>query len=615
MTSIDPARPSPLEHGELAPALAAVARGATFKEALELLLLALPDERADKLMQDLRESRGAWFPLLRASGGELLFLGSSLSGTVTPLAASGFRVTALDPSAERAEFARVRNEAHSPGAITVVVGGTLARLPFDDASFDVVVQEDGAPDAGGMFAHGFDECLRVSRGEVVLTADNRLAYKRSSGRRSDFTIPSPIDFVRHALRPPRGERTLHGYRRLFTRIRGDEQPGIDRLGAGRIRFESPRAYALYPHARDFAFVVALDERRPGLAVGPMERKNRIKVAARSLGLVPVFTPSFALIGARALAARQRPRIERILMEIAQRTGEPLPEIEQLIATRGNTAVIHTSIPGSGEAEPRGRWTLHVPLCPKNIPQLSLHYRTLELLRVRFPDVPVPEPLVHGRIDGAWMTCERRLPGLTAPQVTSDRVQLARMLADASRHFARLVVRAPAAFTDADYEELIGKRIDLVAAHAAVPTTIDALRRMRDTCRARFVGRRIARVLYHADLRGKHVQLARGGGVIGYLDWGTTEPEGLPYFDLLHLVVHERKQAHNCSAGEAWNIVKRRVGLHEYEASALANYRNAVEVDDETARALEDLYPVLVAAMAEKNWDYSRPRWLHRQFGI
>ena len=25
--------------------------------------------------------------------------------------------------------------------------------------------------------------------------------------------------------------------------------------------------------------------------------------------------------------------------------------------------------------------------------------------------------------------------------------------------------------------------------------------------------------------------------------------------------------------------------------------------------------VLVAAMAEKNWDYSRPRWLHEQFGI
>lgn len=599
MTRADPSRPSPLEHGEFETAFAALARGASFKSALEELLLALPDERADKLMQELRESRGAWFPLLRTSRGTLLFLGSSLSGSITPLAACGFEITALDPSPERARFARARNDAHSPGRVRVIEASASARLPFDDASFDVVVQDDGAPDTSGLFAHDFDECLRVSRGEVVLTADNRLAYKRSSGRRSDFSIPTPFEFVRDALKPPRGERTLHGYRQLVAR-RG---------------FARPRAYALYPHARDFAFIVALDERRPGLAVGPMERKNRFKLAARSLGLFPVFTPSFALIGARPELARVRPRIERILMEIAQRTGEPLPQIEQLVATRGNTALIHTSIPGSGEDDPRGRWTLHVPLCPKNVPQLALHYASLGSVRKSFPNVPVPEPLVHGLVDGAWLTCERRLPGLTAPQVTSDRTKLARMLADAARDFAQLVVRTPAPFTDADYEELVGQRIDLVASHAAVPSTIQALARMRDEYRARFVKKRIARVLYHADLRGKHVQLARDGSVIGYLDWGTTEPAGLPYFDLLHLVVHERKQAHGCTAGEAWRMVRDRTTLHEFEAAALASYRDALELDDDTARALEEIYPVLVAAMAERNWDYSRPRWLHRQFGI
>ena len=47
-----------------------------------------------------------------------------------------------------------------------------------------------------------------------------------------------------------------------------------------------------------------------------------------------------------------------------------------------------------------------------------------------------------------------------------------------------------------------------------------------------------------------------------------------------------------------------------DADALARM-----LDEDTARAIEGLYPVLVAAMAEKNWDYSRPRWLHRQFGI
>lgn len=598
MSALDPTRPDPLEHGEFDPALAALRRGADFKTALEELLLALPDERADRLMQELRESRGAWFPLLRTRGGEVLFLGSSLSGTLTPLAASGFRATVLEPSAERARFAHARNEAHSRGAIRVLPAIRGARLEFADGSFDLVVLEDW-PVERALFAALLDECRRVARGEVVLTADNRLAYKRSSGRRGDFRVPNPLEYARAAVFPSQGERTLAGYRRSL-RARG---------------FARAEAFALYPHARDFTFVVGIDDPRPELAVGPMEKKNRVKLAARSLGLFPVFTPSFALVAARLDVAREPKRIERILMEIAQRTGEPLPRIEQLVATRGNTAVIHTSIPGTHDDEPRGRWTLHVPLCPKNIPQLELHFRTLADVRARFQGVPVPEPLCHGRIDGVWLSCERRLPGWTAPQVTSNPRTAARMIADAARHFARLVVRAPAEFTASDYEAQLGARFDLVARHAAVPATIERLQRMREEYRARFVGKRIARVLYHADLRGKHVQVARDGSVLGYLDWGTTEPEGLPYFDLLHLVVHERKQELGSTARRAWQLVCDQGELRPYERSALASYREALELDDDTARALEELYPVLVAAMAERNWDYSRPRWLHRQFGI
>lgn len=598
MTAGPPNAPVPLLAGEFARAVASAGER-PFRAVLEELLLALPDDRADRLMHVLRESRGSWFPLLRSSGGELLFLGNSLSGSVTPLAAYGFRVTALDPSAERAAFARLRNEAHAPGRVAVIVGGTEARLPFADASFDVVVQEDGLPEQSGLFGHGIDEVLRVSRGEVLLTVDNRLGYKRSSERRNDFHVPSPLEFLRGALVPRHGERTVAGYRRLLARH-----------GFGR-----PRAFSLYPHRQNFTFVVGLDERRPVLGIGPKERKNRVKLFANAVGLFPVFTPSFALIGARTSLARERTRMDRILLEVARVTGEPLPEIEQLVGTRGNTAVIHTSIAGTKESESRGRWTLHVPLCPKNIPQLELHYRTLETLRRRFPEVPVPEPLVHGRIDGVWLSCERRLGGWTAPQISGDHARSARMLADASRHFAALVVRPPAPCTDGDYEELVGSRIDLVLRHAAVPSTLERLARMRDEFRARLLGRPLARVLHHADLRGKHVQVAGDGSVLGYLDWGTTEAEGLPYFDLLHLLVHERKQEHRCSAGEAWAIVRDRRALREHEERALAHYRRTVGIDDETARAIEELYPVLVAAMAEKNWDYSRPRWLHRQFGI
>jgi hypothetical protein len=543
----------------------------------------------------LRESRGAWFPLLRAVQGDLLFLGNALSGSITPLAAAGFRVTVLERNAERARFAQLRAAAHTPGAVRFVLGGDAARLPFPDHAFDVVVQEDGVSPAGGHCVHGFDEVLRVARGEVVLTADNRLAYKRSSGRRSDFHVPGPLEFARAALSPEHGERTLGGYRRLFARD----------------GFARPRAFALYPHSRDFTHVVALDERLPTLTIGPMERKNRVKLVARSLGLFPAFTPSYALIGARH-GSTGPTRMARILAELAERTGEPAPVAEQFVGTRGNTLLVQTR---AREDDARGAWTLHIPLCPKNVPQLELHMDSLALVRRRFPDVPVPEPLFHGRIEGLWLSCERRLPGWTAPQVVGDRARIARMQLDAARHFARLVTRPKRAFTAEDFESQVTARFRLAAEHAAVPSTVANIERLLTEARERLVGAELPLVLYHADLRSKHVQVDRDGAVLGYLDWGTTEPEGLPLFDLLHLIVHERKQERQISPGEAWRAVRDRRGLHDHEVEALEAYARDVGITADVARAIEAIYPVLVGAMAEKNWDYSRPRWLHRQFGV
>lgn len=600
--SAEPA-PTPLARGAFEVAFDAARRGATFRRALEALLLELDEESADRLMQMLREARGAWFPLLEARTGELLFLGNALSGSITPLAAAGFRVTVLERNAERARFALLRAAEHSPGAVRVVLGGDSARLPFADKSFDVVVQEDGLPRADGRFAHDFDEVLRVAQDEVVLTADNRLAYKRSSGRRNDFHVPSPIEFARAALSPSRGERTLRGYRSLFTRA----------------HFGSVRGFALYPHSRDFTHVVALDDEWPTLTIGPMERKNRLKLIGRSLGLFPLLTPSFALIGSRKPSPGTT-RMDRILAELARRTGEPVPKVEQFVGTRGNTLLVQTRAPAGDTAGDtgggaRGAWTLHVPLCPKNVPQLELHMDSLALVRARFPGVPVPEPLDHGRIEGVWLSCERRLPGWTAPQVVGDRARIGRMQREVAAHFAQLVTRTARVFTDEDFETQVAARFRLVAAHAAVAGTIANLERLQAEARERLVGATFPLVLYHADLRSKHVQVDEDGGVLGYLDWGTTEPEGLPLFDLLHLVVHERKQERRISPGEAWRAVRDRRDLFDHEIAALDSYARALGLDAHVVAAIDAIYPVLVAAMAEKNWDFSRPRWLHRQFGI
>jgi aminoglycoside phosphotransferase (APT) family kinase protein len=193
--------------------------------------------------------------------------------------------------------------------------------------------------------------------------------------------------------------------------------------------------------------------------------------------------------------------------------------------------------------------------------------------------------------------------------------LARTFADAARHLALLVVAPARALDERDFEELVGAKFDLVRRYAAVPSTVAALDRLRAEARERLVGRPLPRVVYHGDLRSKHVVIAGDGGVVGYLDWGSSEDADLPYFDLLHLILHERKQEAGTTQGAAWRLLERPDGLRPAERGALEDYARRAGLDAETCAALGAVYPVLVAAMAEKNWDYSRPRWLHAGFGI
>ncbi|MEM7517058.1 MAG: hypothetical protein AAF368_09080 [Planctomycetota bacterium] len=81
------------------------------------------------------------------------------------------------------------------------------------------------------------------------------------------------------------------------------------------------------------------------------------------------------------------------------------------------------------------------------------------------------------------------------------------------------------------------------------------------------------------------------------------------------IVHERIHEHDLHAGRAWSLVREEGSLRDYERSALDRYSEPLGLTRDYRDAIEMAYPVLVAAMAEKNWDYSRPEWLHRHFGF
>jgi len=601
--------PDPLTADELAPALAALDAGGDFKAVLEELLLEIPLERAELLMLLMREGRGAWHLLLEASGGEALFIGNAFSGTVQALADAGYSVTVLDRSPARLTFCAHRTRQWTDGEARTVVADGATQLPFKTDSFDLVVQEEGAPCSSLDRAHPLTECRRVARGEFVLIADNRFGYKRSTGWRGRFRVPPPHRWLLDALRAPRGERSLAGWRRAM-RFDGADEPEVA---------------SLYPTSLDFTYVVGVDTDEPQLFIGPKERQNRIKLAGQRLGFFGALTPSFVIRSRRAdgpplperaaerAAERTAHRLARVLAALSERLGEPAGRIEHLVATRGNSAVVLCR--GREAAGGAGDWCLHVPLSRQQQRQIERHYRVLERLPREHPGIPAPEALFCGELEGLWLTAERRLPGFGAPQIAGETEPIARMLREVGARLAELVV-APATPLDEDaFQSLITARFELVRRFVADREVERALDRMLAECRERLLGAPLPLVLHHADLRSKHVQVRPDGSLLGLLDWGSSTDRDLPYFDLLHLVVHERKQAEGLDAATAWRLLFAPEGLREAEQAPLEAYREALGLEKAVCEALERIYPVLVAAMAEGNWDYSRPRWVERMFRI
>ncbi len=581
-------------------ALSALRAGAAWKSVFESALLSLDDERADHLMLLTREARAAWLVFLQGEPGQALCIGNASSGAAIALARAGHRVVLMDRSPARLELGLAQARGMAGIDAFAVCVGARTRLPFGDGAFDLVLQEQGLPQARTPWKYSLNELARVSRAELVLSANNRLGYKRSRGRRGDFAIPSPIAYVSGALFPAHGERSLRGYRAALWNA------NLDHV----------RAFALYPHLSDFTHLVNLDRGGPTLMLGPKERLNRPKILATKLGLFPWLTPSFAFLARKKkLAARSQTRLDRVLDDLAARIGESRPDAEFVHATRGNTTLIFTRLVGRGEDEPRGRWVVHVPLSEQQRVQLIQHHARLALVREKFSAVAVPEPLWIGESQGLTIACERRLPGISAPQFTGDHTVAKRMFADVARDFSTLTMRPAQVFDAADFERLIAPRFALVARFAAVPATVERLGELCESVRGQLVGARLPLVLHHSDLRSKHIQIRPDGSVIGYMDWGSCEIDDLPYFDLLHMIVHERKHEAGLTAAQAWRIVRERGELRDYEQRALDDYSERIDIDERARRAIEAIYPVIVAGMAERNWDYSRPRWLARQFGL
>lgn len=595
MTSIDRALESFRRAAEL-----------PYKERLERFLSELSPADSEGVMMLLKESRGTAAALLHGGSGQALFVGNALSGTPLALGSLGFQVTVVDRCALRLAFALARAEAYLPGSTRALRAGEDTRLPFLDGAFHVAVQEDGVPGPATGWGYGIEELRRIAKDEVLVAADNRFGYKRSTGERGRFRR-SPLRFIKDGVRPPRGERTLEGTRSL---VQGP--------------WQASTAYALYPHAQEFSHVVGLDDPKPRLSIGPRERRNALKMWGYRLGAFRWLTPSFAVHAKRREAGPGGPagigrrRIERVLEGLGEEIGEPGASLDILVATRSNNVLALTEGPDAGghdEGASGGGWAIHIPLQPFKRRMVRAHHDWLVHVATSFPDVRVPRALFAGTIDGLELAACRRVRGLNGTDVTGDPVRTAAMFGSAAAQLAALLEPEATPMNADLYATLITRRVARVLGLVRRESTAADLRAREERLREYLLGRRVRFAMYHADLRSKHVQVHPSGEIAGILDWGASEERFLPLVDLLQLLIHQRKQESGATFGNAWKQMCDRAKWLPHEARAINAYAEAAELGPADVAAYLDAYPLFVAGMAERNWDYSRPDWIARQFGI
>ncbi len=582
-----------------------------YKERLEAFLAQLSEADSEAAMMLLKESRGTAAILLHRGSGPALFVGNALSGTPLALGSLGFTVTVVDRCELRLAFALARAEAYLPGSTRIVRAGDDRRLPFSDGAFSVAVQEDGLPGPGTGWGYSTEELRRVARDEVLVAADNRFGYKKATGRRGQFRR-SPLRFLKEGFSPPRGERTLEGTRKW---VRGP--------------WEASTAYALYPHAHEFSHVVGLDEPKPQLSIGPRERRNALKMWGYRLGAFRWLTPSFAIharrrssgsadLGASGDGAR---RMERVLAELGGLIGEPGATLDILVATRSNNVLALTEGPQRGDGpgntpeSEAGRWAIHIPLQPFKRRMVRAHHDWLQHVANTYPGVRVPSALFAGTVDGLELAVCRRVKGLNGTDVTGDRDRTAAMFDSAADQLERLLEPRDTLVDEAVYAESITRRVDRVLGLVRRAQTARDLRSREHRLREYLIDRPVRFAMYHADLRSKHLQVEPSGEISGILDWGASEGRFLPLVDLLQLVIHQRKQESGATFGNAWKAMCNRREWLPHEAKALDAYAASAGLGPDDVHAYLDAYPLFVAGMAERNWDYSRPDWIARQFEI
>lgn len=577
-----------------------------FRGAFEELLVNVSPRAAAVAEWGMRESVGAAALLRPAPDGEAtlalptLILGSGFLGTAPAVARFDREVIVVDDDPARIQFVNLRAAASNLN-IRGLHLSSGAPLPFPDAFFRSIIIPDapgGLPNykKGGSLQFWLREARRTLRpgGDFIMLCANRFAYKRFTGMHGRFEQGGIGGYAKRALFTNTEERGASGYRASLRE-------------AGLVLYNE---YSAYVSHLDYHYIAALDRKQfPRLEIGRKEKKNLLKWIGYRAGLFPRLTPSF--IFCATTAANEKIRNNTILDGVARdavaRAGGILqkPRVEHLLATRGNAAIAMIGGDGPGVIA-------RVPLCAKEDRLGALHLQISERLRTTIPNFPAPRAFGEIVSNGARVFVEERLDGYNSAQYIGDDASRRRTYLQLAERLAKLIIKTTV-LDESALEEVLYSRARHAAARVRDERTALLITKTAAAAGKLLKGKACPLVLSHGDLRAKHCLVRADGTITGILDWGTAREPNLPLFDLIHFIIHDRKQQfeETLDAAAIRTLLPR--NFSPFEAPAVEQYCSELALDADVRRACELLYPLEVAATAFYNWDYDRPRWVETNF--
>lgn len=508
-------------------------------------LLSVSQESA-KLISDLvDDGRYAWKVFLEfAPEMKMLELGCGFGNLSENLAPHVGKTYALDLTFEQLTFAKHRFETFNKGDdIALVAASPGLRLPFRDASVDIVILSDfvewtsrwaSNDDPQGHQGKRIGQSLisstrrlnsrqiqlvflkevrRVLKddGQLFLGAENRFSYENFGGQTGFHLLRRSLPNFGSSMRqgPPDRAHTysLTGYRRLI------REAGI----------QSPKFLGLYPGNK---IVREVAPARGSFSFWAPAKIRGLKLRVKRF---PNFSPAFGIIS----SSRKQPwegLISDILNHVTVELGNASESIRvtKFQVSAKSKMVVHAR---------RGDRAIFVklPLNPAAIEAEQNNHDTLKWLERnrRLICEQVPQPLLDGNISQQTFFVETAVHGVPLAQRAredNDDLALLRAGLEFLQKLNPVDTPGPKALSEIEYDELIAARLERLkeVISSAQVKQFEAL------FRRRLENAELPHGLVHGDYSLSNV-LVSGGEVSGVLDWEESTTLGIPAIDAVCLL--------------------------------------------------------------------------------